>query len=341
MRIRQTISSVVLVFAMTLVIWVVADMRALTVSNELYVPIQVRSPGEQYRVRVVKPANGQMKVRFRGPKRTIDALGAYRDRLVFRYTVTPTQAEQAARGSGEIALAPRQGFEHLTEMRITPESTDPDTVVVGVEPLEKIAGVKVRLAEQDQMQVADDWSATPSEVTAYVPEAALPDIRDTQWHAIPQLQLAVTPLEIGEQRTVTVALEPSIRNLDVFFEPSEVEVTFEPTTEIRTEHVADVRVLVEGPPDIFDRYNVDLERRKVAVTVRGPVTELEAVGSDDIRAVLVLRPDDQPNPDSRKLRPLEIRFPEGSHLQVAGDAPRMNWNLIARPAPEADPRGGP
>jgi hypothetical protein len=338
MKFLQLLKTAVIVLFMTLIVWVAADRAVLRTSPDLDIPVEVNSSSANYRVTVVEPAEAVLRLRFRGPGHVIDSLDQRQPRLAYRCTITSAEAARAAGpgGQGQLILTLRQGFESLAREGASAEAVGAGNVVVRVEAVGQIK-VRVALSQADRSQMAEALALKPPEVLATVPVAALDRARDEQLFAVPVLNLEDPQLRAGGQSVQRAILRPSLDNLAATFTPPDVEVTLRLLTPMDKSTLNGVRIQVEGPPDLFARYDVVLVDPLLNnLKLKGPKADLDALKPDDVKAVLVLKSDDKPNEGSPKVRPLDLRFPDGSRVRLDADSPpNVNFNLKERAVPES------
>ncbi len=343
MKLLQLLKTAVIIFFLTLVVWIAADRAVLRTSPEIVVPVEVNSASAEFRVTVLEPSPAFLRLRFRGPGHVIDGLDQRLPSLVYRYTVSPAEATRAAgnAGRGQLALTLRQGFETLAREGASAEAVGPANVVVRVEKVGQIK-VHVALAQTDRDQMAEAVSIKPQDVLATVPVAVLDRLRDEKLVAVPVVNLEDRLLLTGGESVQRAILRPSLENIAATFTPPEVEITLRLLAPMDKRTLNGVRIQVEGPPDLFARYDVVLVDPLLNnLKLKGPKADLDALKPDDVKAVLVLKSDDQPSEGSPKLRPLDLRFPDGSRVRLDADSPpNVNFNLKVRAAPETPKAAG-
>lgn len=338
MKLLQYLKTAVIIFILTLVVWIAADRAVLRTSPEIDVPVEVNSSSADFRVTVVEPSPAVLRLRFRGPGHLIDSLDQHLPGLLYRYTVTPAEAARTtgAAGRGQLALTLRQGFESLAREGASAEAVGPANVVVRVEAVRQVS-VHVALSQADRDQMAESLATKPADVLATVPVAALDRLRDEKLFAVPVVNLEDRQLLAGAESVQRAILRPNLDNLAATFTPPEVEITLRLLAPMDKRTLNGVRIQVEGPPDLFARYDVVLVDPLLNnLKLKGPKADLDALKPDDVKAVLILKPDDKPSEGSPKLRPLDLRFPDGSRVRLDADSPpNVNFNLKERAAPES------
>jgi hypothetical protein len=300
----------------------------------MMVPVEVDCRSADYRVTVAEPSPAVLHVQFRGPGHVIDGLGQPQSRVTFRYALTADEARRAVEDRGQMVLTLRQGFAALAAEGASAEPLGPANVVVRVESVRQIK-VHVDLSAEDRSQMAEALTIKPADVLATVPASAIDRLNGEQFVAVPVVNLETRDLLAGRQSTQRAILRPSVSGLEATFSPPEVLVTLRLLAPLDKATLSGIRIMVEGPPEVFARYNVVLDEPVLNnLKVKGPKSELGLLKPDDVKAVLVLQADDKPNEGSYKVRPLDVRFPEGSHVSLDADTPpRVNFNLKERAAP--------
>lgn len=341
MRIRERISTAIVVLLMTLVVWVVADRNVLRTSPDLTVAIEVGSPDPLYRLKIVEPegADPQMLVRFSGPGRAIDSITARHRESPLKYRHTVRQ-QQLTGDSGEIILPARMGFEYLAEEESvsleqarTPGRQQPiENIIVHYEREEKLVDIPVELAAEDRRLLAENVTIAPPAVSAVtlVSQRRLLQ-QGPPLVAIPQLDLRDLPPGRSVTRTVPLrSNQPD--DIDIKFTPDRVAITMELKHNEAKRTLEGINVMIEGPPDVLNRYAVELTERRVSLLkIKGPATEVNELRPQDVSAVLVLYERDTPG--TMTPRQLEIRFPPGSNIQLDDQSPPMaNFTLQQRAA---------
>jgi hypothetical protein len=356
MRLREHISALIIVFLVTLVVWVVADRSVLRTSREMTVSVSVSVLDQtRYRASIVEPADQQMKVRFQGPGRAIEQLESRRLPLAFQYTLSDDECQEATR-TGSMILLAREGFrdQALVQDGITLETASPGKVTIRVEKVRQ-KKVPVMLPPDLAAMVADDWTAQPSEVLAELSETAWDRLLQSgvQLVAYPQINPGAEAALSRREIKQTVGLVPSQTDpeLGIRFVPQQVEVTFRLTTPLAKQKLDPVPILVAGPLDQLTKYHVAiLESADVAMIdsreavlknlhVTGPASEIASLGPDDVHVFLILKPTDKANTTTPLIRSPEIFFRPGLHIKLDEDfaRPSVNFNLIERSAADSTP----
>jgi hypothetical protein len=340
MKIRETLSSAIIVVFLTLIVWVAAD-RAVLRSTEMDVFIKVDSPSPNYRVTVLEPSPAVMRVQFKGPAHVLDALKQAEPKEAFHYTLSAAEAREAA-GKGRVVLKPKQGFEELVQQGVSAEAFGTSEIVVKVEAIEKIE-LRVELAAGDKKKVSESFVVKPKEVAAMIPSSERDRASREQLAAVPQLNLELPDLLAGRESTQTAILRPSIPDINVTFIPAQVDVTLRLLAPLDKGTISGIKIDLAGPPAIFAAYDVILVEPVLNnLKIKGPKTDVAALTPADVNAILVLQADDKPNEGSQKLRPLQFHFPEGSRVRLDDDAPppTATFNLKERtpPSPPKEPK---
>ena len=340
MRIRDALSTGIVVLLMTLVVWVIADRSVLRGSAEMTVSIEIDSPDPLYRLTVVNPegADPKMLVRFRGPGRAIDSLATRHRESPLKYRHTVRQ-QQLTGASGDIILPARLGFNYLAEEEAvsleyarTPGDQQPlENIVVHYEREHRLVDVPVELSAEVRRQLGENIVIQPAKVSAIVLASQLEKLQSgAPLTAVPDLRLQDMPP--GRQVTRTVPLVSSRTDgIDVTFVPGQVEVTVQLTSQEKSRDLHGISIVLEGPPELLNRYAVELTESRISVLkVTGPAAEVDVIAPRDVTAALVLTERDAPG--SLLPRPLEIRFPEGSNIKLSDPPPIAIFGLRDRTA---------
>jgi len=348
MKVREYLSGLLIVLVMTLIVWVVADRSVLRTSREMTVNINVSVLDKaQYRATVIEPANRKMKVHFQGPGRAIDHLESRREPVIFQYTLSDAEAEQAIE-TGSLVILAREGFRLMGD-RITLENALPQKVTIGVEKVQRKT-VPVALSPAVAETVAEGWTADPMEVVAELSLSAWKDLKGRQLSAYPQINLKTEQAQARKETTQKANLVANIPGYDIRFVPPQADVTFRLTAPLAEKNMDPIPILVTGPLEILDAYEVIiLESRDVVLVdppdavlkslpVTGPAAEVDALVPEDILVLLILKKDDKPY-ESFIPRTLEIRFPEGKRVRFDQDFPRpsVTFNLKRRTTKSPEP----
>ena len=213
--------------------------------------------------------------------------------------------------------------------------------------------MRVTLSPEVTEAVAEGWTADPMEVVAELPLSAWEKLEKEgrQLSAYPQINLRTEQALAREETTQKVNLVPSIPGLDVRFVPQHASVTFRLTAPPDKRKMDPIPILVTGPLEVLDTYEVGiLESRDVVLVdppdavlnnlhVTGPASDVADLTTENILVLLVLKENDEPVA-TYKPRPLEIRFPPGSRVRLDEDfpPPSVNFNLKPRTAKTPEPK---
>lgn len=319
MNLRRGLRTSIIVLLITVIVWVIADRSVLRTSSEMTVKVSVNCTDPNYRVTVLKPADGNMRVKFTGPGRGIDRVITLQPPVTWDYDLSSDRAARAARKE-QHTLPAKEGFARLADdYRVTLAEADPDEVVIRVQAIQRL-DVRVVLAPEDEERVEAGAAIEPQEVKAVGLPAELAKLANPQRGAFPDLNLRSSRLQTGESDTQTVDLRPAIAGLDVRFDPPTVTVKNLRLKDFSSpQTISNIPVQLLGPPELLSKYDIRLDRSEIAtLTVIAPRSDV--LTAADVQAVIVLTADDKPNPEGAPTpRTPEIRFPRHPNVRLKAD----------------------
>jgi hypothetical protein len=332
-RIRNLLAVVVL----TAVIWVWADLE-LAKEDSLDVPVEVAVPPD-FIVRSVRPAH--LLVKFKGPKGEIEELKQTPDALVCRLAPSGTDLR-----TGRVGLRARDGFAQWDPYRLSDLeiSDDEPQVPDGEVFVDLDRRVRVRVPVKVAITgytVKGQPAVEPPDVSALVAESDLARLPEAKRYASARLTIPAPPKDLQVDREV--ALEPRLGGpdgIEAVFEPPAVRVTAQLESTVTPKTLAQVPILISGPPEMLNTYEVIFQEdadRLIDLVVEGPRQLVEPLTAQDVRVELALAPDDRPTSEGTWIPrvPKVIGLPAG--VDVAGPLPTINFNLRKRSEPTPTP----
>ena len=326
----ERIRTLLAVVALTLAIWVWADLEQ-TVPGEEDVPVAVVLPAQSdYRVRDVTPR--RVRVKFTGPRGKIADLRRDEDQMACRIVLADAQLK-----SGILTFRAAEGFRHWEDHRVTVESVEPDEVRVD---LARQVTVKVPVRVQvTGATLREPAKADPAEVEATVAESDLAALPEARRYALATLSLTTLPENPQIERDAPLEKRRGgADGVEATFAPASVRVTAYLESPVIKTSLGKFMIIVAGPPEKLNRYRVVFAEdadRWVDLTVQGPRPEIEKLVQQpqSIRVELVLTADTEPVAGAWiPGHPVVVGLPPA--VKVVGDLPAVNFNLVEMPAPE-------
>jgi len=193
----------------------------------------------------------------------------------------------------------------------------------------------------------DHVGATLAEGTGIDPHEVTVTIATSDWQRIDlqtdQPEILTTRRDLstvrpGREETIQLPLVPSIGTVPVQLSHKAVTVTFQVVQrEGRITMAVPVSILspVEWTTDgtwseyVLQKKDPDIPWR-AEITVTGAKKDLEQLGPEDVRALVVLTDDDREPVASWLERAVEVRFPPELQLQLVGERPTVQFKLVRR-----------
>jgi hypothetical protein len=151
------------------------------------------------------------------------------------------------------------------------------------------AAVEVNLPN---LIISGDVTVDPATVMLHIPK----QIRKTMPEAITvQAVISETALQqlqpgIVHTRDAVIQLPEELESKDVTASPSRVAITFKIQSSTKTKALAQVRVLIAGPPEDYSGYSVTLPRKIIPnVTIEADAEIISGIESGSVKVFAILR----------------------------------------------------
>ncbi|MBV8782519.1 MAG: hypothetical protein JO353_14070 [Phycisphaerae bacterium] len=326
----QSLKTLAWVCPLTVLIWVYAEREQLKTDSDVTLPIMIRSDNPERVVTLQRPYPEKVVVAsLSGSRENLDKVAqalqhANGEDASIQIAVDP----QLPPGPHEVVTAAALANVPLFKRNgVTVSDCSPAVMVVNVDTLtEQDVPVQV---PPDVSNVVSQAVFTPATVKVRGAATAMKEGKLTAYADLTGLDALKQP---GEHSIPGVRIRP-LDDKALTFLPTEVKAQIT-VRESDVPYVARALILwVVGPADIMSHYRVECGSQVVpSVTIMGPPERIAQLERPDFtpkpRAVLEIRPSDDPGKPLRRQPRVELPPDMGLHVVDENAMPQIDFRLI-------------
>jgi len=327
------------VFVITAMIWVYADLEVSEL-RQFTATLHLRAP-KAGQIVLLTPAETTVTFWAKGSRRSLEEFQRWLDDSgdVIEYDLSAYEP-------GEYKIPTEQLLnrsDDLLRQGLSVQRAEPGPIVIHLDELVS-REVAVRLDHVGGVLDGEPRLSPPA-VTVTAAKSVWEQIDEaTDAPVIRTTRQDLSQRRAGEPVTFSAALVASAAGQTVQLNPQAVDVTLT-VSQQTDQRTLTINVRVISPPEwasdgTWEQY--ELQRKdplawRAEITVLGAKTDLDQLRPEDVQAFVELSEDDKQPVESWLERQVEIRFPPDTQLQLAGEAPMLQFKMVKRNGQPAAP----
>ena len=318
------------VFVITAMIWVYADLEVSEL-RQFTATLHLRAP-KAGQIVLLTPAEMTVTFRAKGSRRSLEEFQRWltdHDEVI-EYDLSAYEPGEYKERTDRLL----NGVDDLIRQGVSVQQAEPNPVVIHLDELVS-REAPVRLDHVGGV-LDGEPRRNPPRVTVTAAKSVWERIdQETEAPVIRTTRQDLSQRRAGEPVTFSAALVASVAGQTVQLDPQSVEVTLT-VSQQTDQRTLTVNVRVISPPEwpsdgTWVEY--ELQRKdplawRAEITVLGAKTDLDQLRVEDVLAFVELSQDDMQPVQSWSERQVQVRFPPGMQLQLAGQAPTLQFKMV-------------